>query len=274
MRLRPSLLTLLAVLGAAGIASAQDDPVVAIVDGEKILKSEVMVAQQALPEQYRQVPLETIWVPLLDRTIDQRLLAKAAEKEKLGDDPKVKDDLARARHQSLQGAMVERAIEQGATPEKLQQAYNQMRLQPGFAQEEVHAQHILVATEEEAEAIIVALDKGGDFAKLAAGNSTDPSAKQNAGDLGWFPRGAMVEEFSDKAFEIASGTYGKEPVKSQFGWHVIKVDEKRLKVPSFEEKEPELREQVARDSVTALLQQIRGGAAIQRFDPDGSPKPN
>lgn len=259
---------------AAGAAVAQDDPVAAIVDGETIRRSEVEAAQQALPEQYRQVPLDMIWAPLLDRTIDQRLLAKAAERDKLGDDPDVKEQLDRAREQVLQSAMVERAIEKAATPERLQQVYNMMRVQPGFAAEEVHALHILVPTEADARAVIAELEKGAEFKKLAAERSTDPSAKQNAGDLGWFSRGMMVEEFAEAAFVIPPGTYGKDPVQTQFGWHVILVEDKRLKVPTFEEKEAEIRDQVARESVTQLLEQIRAGAAIQRFNADGTPKVN
>jgi peptidyl-prolyl cis-trans isomerase C len=148
-----------------------------------------------------------------------------------------------------------------------------MKGQPGFAYEEVHARHILVGSEAEARDIIKQLDAGADFAELAKAKSTDPSAKTNGGDLGYFRRDAMVPEFAEAAFTIKPGTIDQEPVKTQFGWHVIKVEDRRQTVPPFAEKEPELREQVAREIVTALVASARSGAKIERFNLDGTPKP-
>ena len=263
-------LTFAALPGWAQEAAA--DPVVATVNGAPVKKSDVEAAYETLPEQYRQMPMEVIYEPLLERVIDSRLLLAEAEKKDIAKDPEVQAQIARARNDVLRDSLVEQAIEQGSTPERLQAAYNAMKSQPGFAYEEVHARHILLADEAQAKEVIKALQSGADFAELAKTKSTDPSAQSNAGDLGYFRREAMVPEFAEAAFKQQPGTVAPEPVKSQFGWHVIKVEDRRQTVPTFEEKEPELREQVAREIVTALLTEVRGGAKIERFNLDGSPK--
>lgn len=265
--------TALAVLTLAIPAGAQtDDPVLAIVNGEQIKRSDLQAAQQALPEQYRQMPLEMIYDPLLDRVIDSRLLLAEAQKRNLGNDPKVQAEIDRARDNVLRDSLVQQAIDQGTSKDRLEAAYNAMKSQPGFAAEEVHARHILVASEAEANEVIKELKGGADFAAVAKAKSTDPSAQTNGGDLGYFKREAMVPEFAEAAFTIPPGTIGEKPVKSQFGWHVIKVEDRRQAVPTFEEKEPELREQVAREIVNALVTDVRNDAKIERFNLDGSPK--
>lgn len=263
----------LAALALALPAVAQsEDPVLAVVNGAQIKRSELEAAQQTLPDQYREMPLQMIYDPLLDRIIDSRLLSAEAEKRKLGEDPEVQAEIERARDGVLRDTLVQQLIDQGSSKEKLEAAYNAMRTQPGFAAEEVHARHVLVADEAAARAVLTELDGGADFATVAKAKSTDPSAQTNGGDLGYFKREAMVPEFAEAAFTIPPGTVGKDPVKSQFGWHVIKVEDRRQAVPTFEEKEPELREQVARDIVEKTVADIRGAAQIERFNIDGTPK--
>jgi peptidyl-prolyl cis-trans isomerase C len=267
------LLFLLGSLGAGSVAAA-DDPVVAVVEGEKILRSELEAAQAQLPEQYRQLPLEMIYDPLLARVIDRRLLAREAERRKLETRPEVKEALARARREVLGDQLLEIAITEALTPERLQQAYAMARAQPGFAVEEVRARHILVKTEAEAKEVIAALAAGADFAELAKKRSIDPSAQQNDGDLGFFRRDTMVEPFAEAAFALEPGQTTREPVRTQFGWHVIRVEERRTVAPTFEEKEPELKEQVARETINALVAELRAKAKVERFAIDGSPKAN
>jgi peptidyl-prolyl cis-trans isomerase C len=248
------------------------DPVLAVVNGAEIHKSDLDAAYQSLPEQYRQMPLEAIYDPLLDRVIDSRLLLAEAEKRNIAEDPKVQAEIAQARDNVVRDSLVQQAIDKGSTPERVRAAYDAMKSQPGFAFEEVHARHILVADEAVAKEIIKQLQGGADFAALAKEKSTDPSAQSNAGDLGYFRREMMVPEFAEVAFTLEPGTTSSEPVKTQFGWHVIKVEDRRQTVPSFEEKEPELKEQLAREIVNALLSDVRGDAKIERFNLDGSPK--
>ena len=265
--------TALAVLAFAMPSSAQTtDPVVAVVNGAQIKKSDVEAVYQTLPEQYRQMPLEQIFDPLVDQVVTSTLLLAKANEEKLADNPEVEAQLQRAHDNALRDAVVKQAIDQGATEDKLKAAYEGMKSQPGFAFEETRAAHILVADEATAHHIIKQLHGVADFATLAKEKLTDPSAKTNAGNLGYFRREAMVPEFSEAAFTITPGTVGDKPVKSQFGWHVIKVEDRRQTVPTFEEKEPELREQVSREIVNALLADVRKGATIELFTIDGAPK--
>lgn len=265
--------TALAAVTLAAPAGAQtEDPIVAVVNGTQIKRSDLEAAQQSLPDQYRQMPLDMLYDPLLDRVIDSQLLLAEAKEQNIAENPEVQAEIERARDNVLRDSLVQQAIDEGSTKERLDAAYNAMRTQPGFAFEETHARHILLASEEEARAVIEELKGGADFAEVAKAKSTDPSAQSNAGDLGFFRREAMVPEFAEAAFTIEPGTIGPEPVKSQFGWHVIKVEERRQTVPTFEEKEPELREQVAREIVNTLVADIRGGAQIERFNADGTPK--
>lgn len=255
-------------------AGAADDPVVAVVEGEKILRSELEAAQAELPEQYRQLPLAMIYDPLLARVIDRRLLAKEAERRKLDTRPEVKAALERARREVLGDRLLEAAIGEALTPERLQQAYAVARAQPGFAVEEVRARHILLKTEAEAREVLAALAAGADFGALARERSIDPSAAQTDGDLGFFRRETMVEPFAEAAFALEPGQTAREPVQTRFGWHVIRVEERRSAVPTLEEKEPELREQLARETIAALVGELRAKARVERFAIDGSPRAN
>jgi peptidyl-prolyl cis-trans isomerase C len=127
-----------------------------------------------------------------------------------------------------------------------------------------------VKSKEEADAVIKELQNGADFATLAQQRSTGPSAS-NGGDLGFFRRDQMVPAFADAAFALQPGQFTAEPVQTQFGWHVIKVFERRTVEPTFEESEPQLRQEVAREIVTALVSDLHEGAKIERFNFDGTP---
>lgn len=257
---------------AAPRAAEPADPVVAKVDGAEIHKSEIDAAYATLPDQYRQMPIEMLYDPLLQRVIDTRLLAMAAEKKGLPDDPAVKSAIERARESTLRDQLIQRAITEGTTEAALKAAYEKAKQQPEFVVEEVHARHVLLDNEADARAVIAELDKGGDFAEIAKAKSKDPSAAQNDGDLGYFTREAMVPEFSAAAFAMQKGTWSKDPVQSQFGWHVLLVEDKRTTTPTFADKEPELREELSRQILTTLLEDSRKGAQIERFNIDGTPR--
>jgi peptidyl-prolyl cis-trans isomerase C len=251
--------------------AAPEDPVVAVVDGTEVHRSDVEAVARALPEQFRQVPLPQIYGMLLDRAIDFRLLANAAEEQDLAADPSVQAALAKARADVLRDAYIRGKIDEGTTDGRLRERYNDLKDDEGFAQEEVHARHILVGSEEEAKKVVTELEGGADFAALAGEHSVDPSARTNGGDLGFFRRGQMVPEFAEAAFALEAGQRTQEPVRTQFGWHVIEVLNRRTGTPSFEETEPRLRQEVAREIVTALVADLRDGAEIERFNLDGSP---
>jgi peptidyl-prolyl cis-trans isomerase C len=252
-------------------AGPAEDPVVAVVDGTEVRRSDVEAVARALPEQYRQVPLPQIYGMLLDRAIDFRLLANAAKEQDLAEDPAVQAALEKAHADVLRDAYIRQQIEQGTTEDKLRARYDQLKEAEGFTQEEVHARHILVGSEKGAEEVIAELEGGAEFAALAEEHSVDPSARSNRGDLGFFRREQMVPEFAEAAFALEPGEYTKKPIQTQFGWHVIEVLDRRLGTPSFEETEPRLRQEIAREIVMALVADLRDDAEIERFNLDGSP---
>jgi peptidyl-prolyl cis-trans isomerase C len=259
-------------LSAQPAPAKTDDPVVARVNGHELHRSDVEMAQRSMPEQYQQVPLPQIYPMLLDQLVGGMLIAEAGRKDKLADDPEVKQRLARLEDRVIQEIYIKRAVQAAATDAKLHEQYDKfVKAQPG--NEEISARHILVATEDEAKAIIVDLGKGADFASLAKQKSTDP-AKDTGGDLGYFTRDSMVPEFSEAAFKLGKGEYTKTPVHTQFGWHVIKVEDRRTAPPpSFEDSKDELTNEVAREVITAKIKALKDGAKVETFALDGSPMP-
>jgi peptidyl-prolyl cis-trans isomerase C len=250
--------------------SAADNPVVATIDGAPVHRAEVEAAARSLPEQMRQMPPQMLYGMLLDRVIDFRLLADEAERQKVGDDPAVGPALAQARAAVLREFLLQQTIEDGLTEEKLRARYEQKKTEEGFKREEVHARHILVQTEEEAKGVIEELQGGAEFTAVAQARSTGPSAP-SGGDLGFISRDQVVPEFAAAAFALAAGETSQAPVKTQFGWHVINIVERRNIEPTYDETAPQLRQELAREIVTALIEDLRGDAKIERFNMDGSP---
>jgi peptidyl-prolyl cis-trans isomerase C len=245
-----------------------DDPVVARVNGKELHRSEVDAVQRSLAAQGQQMPPEA----LVDRMVSGMLITEAGRKAKLQDDPEVKKKTEQYEDRLIQQTYISRAVEAAATDAKLHEQYDKfVKTQPGA--EEVKARHILVATEDEAKAIIADLGKGADFATVAKQKSTDP-AKDTGGDLGYFTRDSMVPEFADAAFKLGKGEYTKVPVHTQFGWHVIKVEDRRTAPPpSFEESKEELTNQIAREVIDAKVKALKDGAKVETFALDGSPLP-
>lgn len=156
------------------------------------------------------------------------------------------------------------------TDEALRAAYEARKAEPDFAREEVKSRHILVEDGATAAELISELEDGADFAQLAAEHSTGPSGEAG-GDLGWFTRDQMVAPFADAAFALEPGEVSAEPVETRFGWHVIKAEDRRTTVPTFEESRAELEQELGREAVTALLDELRSEAEIERFDDEGQP---
>ncbi len=246
---------------------AADDPVVAVVNGSKILRSDVEQAHDNLPPEYKAVPLDQIYPMLLASLIDSKLVATDAQARNLDEDAEFKKTLSLVREQLLERFAVRKEIESAVTDEKLRKMYEDSVA--GGAQE-VHARHILLKTSDEAVAVIKELDSGADFAELAKEKSTGPSGPRG-GDLGFFGKGQMVPPFEEAAFAMDAGKYSREPVKTQFGFHVIKVEEKRAAAPpSFEESVEELRAEAAQAAGAAYVERLREKAKIDRFAIDGS----
>ena len=255
---------------AAAAPATVKDPVVAIVNGQQIRLSELEIAQQSLPQQYRSMPLQAVFPALLERIIDSKLVVQEGKKTKTNEDPAFKKRMAFVEEQVLQDFWIQREISRLVTLEKIQAKY-QERLKSMPPEEEVHARHILVATEDEAKAIIADLKKGTPFDKIAKEKSTDKASGAEGGDLGWFKKSDMVKEFADAAFGLKKGELSETPIKTQFGYHIIQIDDRRTAPPpALEELSDQIREELAREAVTAQLDKLRAGAKIEKFNMDGS----
>jgi peptidyl-prolyl cis-trans isomerase C len=260
---------------AAQQEGGTEDRVVARVNGEEVRQSDVMAMARTLPAEY-QAQLMAIYPMLVQRLVDFKLAGKAGRDAGLAADDRVKAFVAKAEEQAVRELYLEREIEARINDELIQEAY-QVHLADNPPAEELHARHILVETEEEAREVIGLLDGGADFAELAKERSTGPSGPKG-GDLGYFTADQMVPEFSEAAAALEPGSYTKEPAKTQFGWHVIKLEDRRTAAPPpFEEIEQQLREQVARETLGVVLNGLRDGAEIeivpQSAEPTGAAAP-
>jgi peptidyl-prolyl cis-trans isomerase C len=257
---------------APASALPPSDTVVARVDGNVLRLSDVEAVQQSLPQQAQKLPLQQIYPILLDRLVDGALVTEAGRKEHLDQDPEVERRLRQYQDHLIQQAYVEQLIKGAGTDDQLKARYQKL-IQETPQREEVHARHILVKTEGEAKSIIAQLDKGADFATLAKKYSTDPGAA-SGGDLGYFGREDMVPAFAGAAFALPVGHYTETPVKTEFGWHVILVEDRRVKkAPTFAEAREEISRQLARDAIKGKLAELRSAANIETFGLDGKPLP-
>ncbi len=253
---------------AAG-APAQD-PVVARVNGTEIHRSEVLAARAMLPAQVQQIPFEQVYPQLLDNLVSNMLAAQAGRKQKLADDPEVKKRLQFAQDQIIEEVYLRRYITAAITDDKIKARYDQF-VKEQKPQDQVNAKHILVKTEDEAKAVIEDLKKGGDFAAIAKEKSNDPGTKASGGDLGWFTKDEMVPEFADAAFKLQKGQYTETPVKTQFGYHVILlVDRRTAPPPTLEEARQQVVGLLQRELLDQKVKELRTGAKIEMFNLDGS----
>ena len=255
-----------------GVLAADDDPVVATVNGTKILKSMLVTAQQLLPEQYQKIPLMQIYPALVDTVIDMKLSAADARKKRLHETKEFKVLMSRVEDQMLQRTVLQAEMDKALTEEALKRRYDAL-IADEKSSTEVHARHILVKTKEEANDIIEQLQNGASFEVTAKEKSTGPSAT-NGGDLGFFGKGQMVPEFEKAAFSLRKGKFTDTPVKTQFGWHIIKLEDRRKsEPPSFESIKQKLQTEISQETGAEYVSGLRKEAKIERFDLDGKPLP-
>jgi peptidyl-prolyl cis-trans isomerase C len=260
--------------GAALYAHAQSepaapageaDPVLAKVNGEEIRRSDAMRVIATLPPQVQMMPPQMIMPAVVDQIINGKLIAQQGYEQKLQDDAEVKERLKRAEERFVQELYLTREVEKRITPDRLAESY-QVYLQENPPKDEVRASHILVESEDEAKQIIEQIKSGADFAELAREKSKDPTAAQQGGDLGYFSKEQMVEPFAEAAFAMESGQVSEAPVQTQFGWHVIKVVDKRKTTPPTQaEVEGELKNQVSETIIAEMVENLRSDAEIERF---------
>jgi peptidyl-prolyl cis-trans isomerase C len=275
-----SLVRLLGALAIAGLLvapaaslRAQDDPVIARANGVDIHQSDLAVAEDEIGSNMPAMTADRKREYLITYLADIIVLAQAAEEQKLPDNPDVQRQIAFERKKVLMEALLQKAGAAAQSDEALHKVYDEAVKQMA-PEQEVHARHILVPTEDEAKAIEAELKKGTDFATLAKEKSKDPSGASNGGDLGWFTKDQMVPEFADAAFKLDKGQIS-DPVHTKFGWHVIQVEDKRIKpTPTFDEVKPQLQNYVAHRAQAELIDSLRKTAKIERLDQPAAPAPS
>ncbi|MFC5066831.1 peptidylprolyl isomerase [Flaviflagellibacter deserti] len=266
----PALAQTPAPAPATQTAPIDPNTVVATIDGQPLTEREVQAAVAEIgpslggaldPEKRDQI---------IGFLIDIKLAARAAEKEKLADTPEFQTEMAFLRDKALMQALLDKRGKDAVTEQTVKQIYDDTvkDLKP---EQEVHARHILVETEDEAKAVEERLKKGEDFAVIAKEVSKDPGSGAQGGDLGFFTKDQMVPEFADQAFKLEPGKIS-DPVKSQFGWHVIKVEEKREKpIPTLDQVRDQIEQYANRRAQQEAIQKLRSDAKIERKDAPAQP---
>lgn len=269
--------TICATLAATSMAADKVDsgkdntPVVALVNGKEIRLSTLIALQQSHP-QLRQQPLEANYEKILENTIIASLVLDQAKTAKMESDPIVKKQVQEAQNEIMQQAWIRKKVESDITEAAIKSRFDEVvkNWQP---REEVRARHILVETEDAAKAVISDLKAGISFEDEAKAKSKDPSAKKSGGDIGYIAKDeGVVPEFAEAAFKLKSGEVTQTPVKTQFGWHIIKAEDRRMAPPpTFEEAHDTLRSQLAQEDIQKIVGNLQKSATIKRFKPDGSP---
>ncbi len=270
-----SVASLALLIASGGALYAQDkDPVVAKVNGTEIHQSDLAVAEEEAGQLPPMSP-EAKQDYLVQFMADMILVSKAAEAKKFGDSAAFKRRVEFGRNKLLMEGLLQSVGKEALTDAAMHKVYDDAVKQVG-EEKEVHARHILVRAaagdekagkeaEDKIKAAIARLKKGEDFVKVAGEITEDPSGKANGGDLGYFSKEQMLPEFSDTAFKLEKGQIS-EPVKTQFGWHVIKVEDKRTKAtPKFEEVKPQIEQFVVRKAQAELVTKLRADAKIEKF---------
>jgi peptidyl-prolyl cis-trans isomerase C len=258
-----------AALIFAPLAARADDPVVARANGVDIHESDLAFAEEEIGSNMPQMQPEQKRDYLITYLTDVVIVSQAAEKQKLGDRDDVKRRLTFDRNRVLMEAMLTDVAKAALTDDAMHKVYEEAVKQMP-SEEEVHARHILVASEDEAKAIEDQLKKGGDFAALAKEKSKDPGAA-DGGDLGYFTKDQMVPEFADAAFKLDKGQIS-DPVHTQFGWHIIKVEDKRTKpTPTFDQVKAQLANYVEHKAQAEMVDNLRKTATIERLDKPAAP---
>lgn len=246
------------------------NPTVAKVGDTEIKRLDVLNILQQLPPNMRQAPIQQIYPMLLEQAINGKIIDEHAGKANLSDDAQVKEQVAMAQQQIIRNIFLQKESEKAVTEDKVKAAYDDFIKKQGDV-EEVKARHILVDSEDKAKEVLSKLASGTKFEDLAKEYSSD-GTKENGGDLGWFAKQEMVPAFADAAFALKPGEMSKAPVKTQFGWHIIKLEERRMREkPKFDDVKPFLEAQLRREALEKLVEGWRKDLKIEQFDINGDP---
>ena len=244
-------------------AFAQEPVSVGTLNGETIYLDEVMQIAEQLPEEYRRQPLDTYFDQLVDDVINTRLAANAAIADGLQNEELIIEAIRIATNRILAEAYMASEVRKDVDDAAIQAAYDRF-VADSDSREEISARHILVNSEEEALGLIAKLKEGADFGELAKEFSTGPSGPKG-GDLGYFGRGQMVPDFEAAAFNLEIGTFSSKPVRTQFGWHVIKLEDKRIAAPaSLDEMRGQIANSLSQQALARLIEEMRIDADISK----------
>lgn len=256
----------MAFMLAGGAHAQSDEKVIVKVDGVTITEADVATARAEIGSELASIPVEQRERVLVEFLIENQLLASAAEKDKLGDNPEFASRLEYYRRRALRDLYFETRVRDEVDEAEARKIYDEQvaELKP---ETELHARHILLKEEEDAFDAIERVNRGDAFAEVAKELSQGPS-KEQGGDLGYFTRGQMVKEFEDAAFALEKGEMS-EPVKTQFGWHVIKVEDKReKKPPDFEEVKERIVAALVQRKAQEVMRDLRSRADVEILDPE------
>ena len=243
---------------------AQNIPIVANVNNEDISLETMIHAMNELPPEIQSQPFMSYYEDLLERVIDIKLFAQEGKKMKLDEEPSVRAAIDFVIEKVLMQAFLSKYVQENIKEENLKASYNNF-IADETSREEIKASHILMDTENEAIDVINMLNDGDDFAELAKNKSTGPSGP-SGGDLGWFKRGQMVPPFEKAAFSLNKNEITQRPVQTQFGWHVIKIFDKRIpEAPSYESMKSKLIQDLERKIVSKKIQDLRNDALIEKL---------
>jgi peptidyl-prolyl cis-trans isomerase C len=260
------LATALTIMIAPMQVSAQDstDKVILKFDGVEIRQSDFDLFQELDP-QFEQLQGEQKRLAILSALIDVKSLAKKAVSEKMDEDEAFQKRQALLNERSLHNAYFQKNVIETISDEDIKARFEK-EISAVEPEQELRARHILVKTAEEANAIVAELDGGADFVELAKTKSTGPSGPQG-GDLGFFGKGQMVPPFEAAAFELEPGAHTKTPVQTQFGFHVIKLEEKRDRpLPKFEDVQDQMRQVVLRERYLETVKEARSVSDFEILD--------
>ncbi|MGI9483461.1 MAG: peptidylprolyl isomerase [Hyphomicrobiales bacterium] len=253
-----------APLVSAAIAQ-ENDKVLATVDGEQITEKDIALAKVLLGESLQQIPENEQRKRIIELLVETYLLANAAERSGVRETDAYKRRIKFLDLRALRDSYVESEVRSKISDDDVKKRYS-LEVAKLSPEVEVHARHILVENEADAAAIIKELDNGADFVELAKTKSAGPSGP-SGGDLGFFPKGRMVPEFDEVVFTLKPGTYTPKPVKTQFGWHVIKVEAQReVPVPPLEEVAEQIKRMLASERYATVIDGLRNAAKVKVFE--------
>jgi peptidyl-prolyl cis-trans isomerase C len=251
----------------AGLAVRAQEGVVAKVDGKTITEADMRLAEAEIGSDLGSLPDATKRRVLLEFLIENQLFADAAEKQKLSAGTGFDERMQYWRRRALRDVYFDKSVKDTVSDAETKRFYEH-QVGAMKAEDEVRARHILVESKDKARELYQKLLHGADFAALAKEHSKDPGSKDQGGELGFFSRGQMVPQFEEAAFRLQTGEVG-EPFETQFGWHIVKLDERRQRTaPAFEAVKDRVRASMIHQKAQQIAGELRGKAQIEYIDPD------